>query len=120
LGGLPGVLGGYDENQSHCEDDPKGGYENELVYSRAICGLVFYCIHGGSPIWANLRLLRGTSPFLFSKSQGLCYLIEPGRVHYARGADCLSEFCLGYTSIFAEHIEPGVKLLAQIAAELNA
>ncbi len=42
-------------------------------------------------------------------------LIEPGRIHFANPEDPCPYFRLGFSSIADEKIEPGIKLLAEVA-----
>ena len=72
---------------------------------------------GGSSVWItgpahlDVRVLAATC-------QTMGVLIEPGNIHFMSDNRPYNQFRLGFTSIPADHIEQGVKLIAKVASEL--
>ena len=71
---------------------------------------------GGSSIWVvGENRLDARKLWVRAAKQGI--LIEPGDVHFQAKWPPLNFFRLGYTSISADRIEPGIKRLSQIVHE---
>ena len=52
---------------------------------------------------------------LYRRALDAGILIEPGRIHFANPVDPCPYFRLGFSSISEEKIEPGIKLLSEVA-----
>ncbi|MGI9374254.1 MAG: PLP-dependent aminotransferase family protein [Hyphomicrobiales bacterium] len=72
---------------------------------------------GGTSIW--VKAPRGVdSDELGREAAEKGILIEPGRIHFIAPEDPCRWFRLGFSSIRPEKIEPGIKLLSEIAYKL--
>lgn len=69
---------------------------------------------GGTSFW--VKGPEGLdSEDLYRRALEAGILIEPGRIHFADPVDPCPYFRLGFSSIAEEKIEPGIKLLAEVA-----